>query len=100
MIRFTRTAATAGGHIADVLGFAGKVTDMVNERFPDAGLRWGMQVGGPPGMVHWTMDVPDLATVESMFTALLMDGDYTALVDSSGAFFEPGSVQDTLVSML
>lgn len=99
MIRFTRTSVLAFGHTAEAIGFAGKVTQLVNDRFPDAGLRWGMQIGGQAGVVHWTMDVPDLGTVQEMFTALLMDGEYVSLVDSAGDAFVPGGANDTMVSL-
>ena len=39
MIRFTRTAVTAQGQSAQAMGFAAKVSQLVNERYPGAGLR-------------------------------------------------------------
>ena len=99
MIRFTRTAITAGGHAAEAMTFAGKVTQLVNDRFPQVGLRWGMQVGGTAGVVHWTMDLDDLAAVQELFSTLMADGEYLSLVDSSGGVFVPGSVHDTMVSI-
>jgi hypothetical protein len=100
MIRFTKTAVVAGGHSAEALGFADKVTQLVNARYPDVGLRWGVQIGGASGVVHWTMDVPDLNTIGTMFSELMMDGEYTSLVDSSGSSFVHGSVHDTIVSLV
>lgn len=97
MIRYTRTAVVAGGHMADALGFADKVTRLVNSRYPDVGLRWGMQIGGTSGVVHWTMDLPDLGTVESMFGELTADGEYISLVDGAGQVFVPGSISDAVV---
>lgn len=100
MIRFTKTAVVAGGHSAEAMGFADKITQMFNSRYPDVGLRWGVQIGGPSGVVHWTMDVPDLNTVEGMFRELMMDGEYASLVDSAGDAFVHGSVVDTMVSLV
>ena len=99
MIRFTRTAVTAQGQSAQAMEFAAKVTQLVNERYPDAGVRWGMEVGGTAGTIHWFMDLPDLLTVEQMFTGLLSDPEYLSLVDSSGAAFLPGA-KDSMVAML
>lgn len=100
MIRFTRTAVINGGHMAEALGFAGKVTQLVNGRYPDVGLRWGVQIGGPAGVVHWTMDVPDLGTVERIFGELTSDGEYIGLIDSAGQAFVPGGTSDSLVSLV
>lgn len=100
MIRFTRTAVIAGGHSAEALGFAGKVTQLVNDHYPDAGVRWGVQIGGTTGVVHWTMDVEDLNTIGGMFRELLMDGEYTSLVDSAGDAFVHGSTHDSMVSLM
>ena len=100
MIRFTKTAVVAGGHSAEALGFADKVTQLVNSRYQDVGLRWGVQIGGASGVVHWTMDVEDLNTVATMFRELMMDGEYTSLVDSAGAAFVHGSTHDTMVSLI
>jgi hypothetical protein len=100
MIRFTKTAVVAGGHSAEALGFADKVTQLMNSRYPDARVQWGMQIGGASGVVHWTMDVEDLNTVGTMFRELMMDGEYTSLVDSAGQAFVHGSVHDTLVSLV
>ena len=100
MIRFTRTAVIAGGHSAEALGFADKVTRLVNARYSDVGLRWGMQIGGVSGVVHWTMDVEDLNTIAGMFAALMADGEYTSLIDSAGQAFVHGSVHDTMVSLV
>ena len=100
MIRFTRTALTAQGQAAAAMTFAGKVTQLVNDRYPQAGLRWGMEVGGTAGTVHWSMDLPDLATVEKMFTELLSDPEYVSFIDSSGSAFVSGSTHDTIVAIL
>jgi hypothetical protein len=100
MIRFTRTGTIAAGHFADGAAFAAKATEAVNKLYPDAGIRWGVQVGGPVTTVHWTFDVPDLATVERMMTGLLTNSDYISLVDSAGAVFVPGTGQDTIVSLM
>ena len=100
MIRFTKTAVVAGGHSAEALGFAGKVTQLVNSRYPDVGLRWGLQIGGASGVVHWTMDVEDLNTVQTMFRELMVDGEYISLVDSAGDAFVHGTTQDTMVSLV
>ena len=99
MIRFTRTALTAQGQTAAAMTFAGKVTQLVNDRYPQAGVRWGMEVGGTAGTVHWSMDLPDLATVEKMFTELLSDPEYVSFVDSSGSAFVSGSIHDTIVAI-
>ena len=99
MIRFTRTAVVAGGHVAEAMGFAGKVVQLVNERYPDTPLHWGMQIGGTVGVLHWTMDLPDLASLERIFAELSMDGGYTSLVDSSGGAFVPGRTHDAIVSL-
>ena len=100
MIRFTRTAVVAGGHIAEAMGFAGKVTHFVNGRYPDAGLQWGLQVGGTVGTLHWTMDLPDLASLDRIFRELSMDGEYTSLVDASGEVFVAGRSHDAIVSLV
>ena len=100
MIRFTKTAVIAGGHSAEALGFAGKVTQLVNTRYPDVGLRWGVQIGGPSGVVHWTMDVEDLNTIGRMFAELMMDGEYASLVDGAGQAFVHGSASDSMVSLV
>ena len=100
MIRFTRTGVVAGGHVAEAMGFAGKVTSMVNDRYPDTPLHWGMQIGGTVGVLHWTMDLPDLSGLERIFNELAVDGEYTSLVDSSGGVFVPGQTHDTIVSLV
>lgn len=100
MIRFTRTAVVAGGHTAEALGFAHEVTQFVNARYPEVGLRWGMKIGRASGVVHWTMDVEDLNTIAKMLSELMMDGEYTSLVDGGGQPFEHGSVHDSMVSLV
>lgn len=100
MIRFTRTALVSPGHFADATAIAARVTELLNKRFPDAGMLWGVQVGGPITTLHWTFDVPDLATVEQMMTSLLMDAEYVSLVDSAGAFFASGGGHDTIASLM
>ena len=100
MIRFTRTAVVAGGHVAEATGFAGKVTALVNARYGDTPLQWGMQVGGTVGTLHWTMDLPDLATLERITAELSQDGEYTTVIDASGGLFVPGRTYDTIVSLV
>ena len=100
MIRFTRTAVVAGGHVAEATGFAAKVTALVNARYGDTPLRWGMQIGGTVGTLHWTMDLPDLAALERITAELSQDGEYTTMVDASGGMFVPGRTHDAIVSLL
>ena len=100
MIRFTRSVTVASGHFAEASSFAAKVNDFINSQFPDAGMRWGIQVGGPVTTVHWTLDLPDLAAVEHTMTQLLTNVEYVSLVDSAGDFFVQGSGHDTIVSFM
>ena len=100
MIRFTRSVTIASGHFAEASSFAAKVNDFVNSLFPDAGMRWGIQVGGPVTALHWTLDLPDLAAVEQTMAVLLTNAEYVALVDSAGDFFVQGSGNDTIVSFM
>jgi hypothetical protein len=93
-------ATTAGGQTTAAMTFATKVTQFHNQRFPDSQLRWGMQFGGATGVIHWTMDVPDLATLQQIFTALMGDGEYLSMIDSVGGVFVPGTVHDTMVVMM
>ena len=76
------------------------MSQLVNERYPGAGLRWGMEVGGTAGTIHWFMDLPTgPGHSRQMFTGLLGDPEYLSLVDSSGAAFLPGA-RDSMVAML
>ncbi len=97
-VRFTRTSTMARGKTDEAMAFAARVSEYVSENM-GVEVKWGGQVGGTTGCLHWYVDYDDMAHMERVLGATLMDEGYKKLVDDAADLFE-GPAQDTIVYLM
>ena len=95
MITFVRTVNIAPGKNHQAISFAHQVTKMVEAKVGNK-ANIMMPIGGNPGRIGWVASYDTLAAFEAASTKLLPDPDYMKLVESSAAYFMPGSTHDEL----
>jgi len=95
MISYTRTATIAPGKIPGAMAFAQQVTKYVNETHR-ANFQVSVPVGGVPFRLHWRGTFENLAEMEKVMRATMMDEKYVETLTKSGDLFLPGSVNDEI----
>ena len=79
MFLFTRTAQLTGP-LREAMGWAAEITANVNSHGGSHVSLWNSAYGQPVGRVVWSMWVPSMADVTSMFMTLNADEGYHALL--------------------
>jgi hypothetical protein len=82
------------------MGFAGKVTQLANERYPDTPPRWGMQVGGTVGVLHWTVTFRTWPASRGSSRRSRWTLSTPGWSTSAEGAFVPGRTHDAIVSLI
>jgi hypothetical protein len=91
-------ARAAMGKAQEAAQFAREITAYVNENYPEASsIEVFSEVFGDAGTIHWFVDYPDLATLESVLVRLQSDQRYQALLVEAADLFIEGSAHETLM---
>ena len=96
MYLFGRRAQLSGAKFRKSLEWVGEITNRVSQT---TGLQvrvWNQMFSPAVGTILWATTVPDLATLEAANDKLLVDEDYTDLLDKGQDYTLPGLVDDIL----
>ncbi len=96
-IRFTRTRNIRAGKGSEAIALGLRMRDYFLETH-GVEASFGVQVGGPMGLVFWYMDFDDWDHFSEIGTAIWADERYVALEAEGDDVFLQGG-QDTVVQM-
>ena len=93
MIYFVRNAEITG---PEAVGWAVKVADLANSKFPDS-TQVLRNVSGNIQQVHWVVTAESLGEIERMLADFNADSEYQALLaeSRSNGYFVQGSLSDS-----
>jgi hypothetical protein len=95
MITFARVAAIAPDKGNEAMAFAHQTVKLIADKVGKK-VSISMPIGGNPWRFLWVSTYENMAEFESTMTKLMADADYLKLLNSSGAYFIPGSTHDEL----
>jgi hypothetical protein len=93
-IRLDRRVVIAAGKRDEAIAFATQVSAYVSGKYVP--VRWGLEMGGTNGAIHWYADYDSMAHVEQVLAESMQDPDYTAILDRANDLFV-ANAEDTLV---
>jgi hypothetical protein len=96
MYVFTRSAHVRPGHLMDLMTWAVKITEKVNQISEVPATLW-TPFGSPSvGSLTWVAMFDDLAVLEGTDAKLMADSEYLAMVDEGMAFATDSPIDDAL----
>jgi hypothetical protein len=98
MVRWVRTVTIAGtSKFGKAMEFA-QISKGLTSRFPEAKkIEVFIDMFGNSGNVRWSIDYPDLATLEKVQRKILADADYWKLLTQYEDAFVQGQVEDIVM---
>jgi hypothetical protein len=100
MYLFGRRAQLSGAKFRKSLEWVAEITNRVSQT---TGLQvrvWNQMFSPAVGTILWATTVPDLATLEAANDKLMVDEDYTDLLDKGQDYTLPGLVDDLLAVII
>jgi hypothetical protein len=93
-----RTASISNGKFMDAVMWAKEVSGYVEKKHGTPKIHTWVDSFGQVGTMRWTMDAPDLSTIEKVQTAILADADYWKLLGKAAQqqLFIDGSTVDVV----
>jgi hypothetical protein len=81
--RWMRTATIAKGHFMEAIAWGKEMAGFVEKKFNTGKCDVWLDTFGPVGTIRWSIDVPDLATIERVQGQILMDQEYWKMIDKA-----------------
>jgi hypothetical protein len=97
-VRWMRTGRIRDNKFLEAISWGKEVSAYVEKKTGGHKIQMWVDTAGEIGTVRWTMDLPDLATVEKIQTALLTDQTYWQMLAKSAkdGLFIDGSAHDVI----
>lgn len=97
-VRWTRTAMIANGRFMEAAAWAKETAGHVEKKYGTPPCTVWIDAFGPVGTMRWSIDFPDLASVEKVQLQSMMDPAYWQMVDKAfkNGLFVDGSSTDTV----
>lgn len=80
--RYMRTATIGKGGFMEAMAWAKEIAGYVEKKTGNKVEVW-MDTFGTTGLVRWTMEAPDLATIEKSQTTVMMDQGYWQMIQKA-----------------
>lgn len=95
-VRWMRTAKISNGRYMEAIAWGKEVTSSVEKKHGSPKIHTWLDSFGEIATIRWTMDAPDIATIEKVQIAILQDADYWKMVGKAREqqLFIDGSVTD------
>lgn len=95
-VRWMRTATIANGKFMEAVAWGKEVAGYVEKKWGTPPLQVWVDSFGPVGVMRWTTDWPDLASIEKVQGQMMMDQSYWQLIDKAfkNGLFVDGSSTD------
>ena len=97
-VRWMRTAKIRDNKFLEAISWGKEVCGYVEKKTGCPKVQMWIDTAGELGTVRWTLDLPDLATVEKIQSQLLMDQGYWQLLSKSAkdGLFIDGAATDVI----
>ena len=97
-VRWMRSAVISNGRIPQAIAWSKEITSYAEKKFGTGKIETWVDAFGQVGSIRWSIDFPDLATVEKVQAQMLMDQDYWKHVEraAKAQLFIDGSTVDTI----
>ena len=97
-VRWMRSAVISNGRFLEAVAWSKETTSFVEKKFGTGKIETWVDAFGQVGSIRWSIDFPDLATVEKVQAQMLMDQDYWKHVEraAKAQLFIDGSTVDTI----
>jgi hypothetical protein len=97
-VRWTRSSQIANGKYLEAIGWAKETSAYVEKKWNTPSVSVWLDSFGQMGTMRWSIDFPDLASVEKVQTQMLADQGYWQLVDKAfkNGLFIDNTTQDTI----
>lgn len=97
-VRFTRTARIGNGKFMEAIAWAKETAGYVEKKLGTPPVSVWLDAVGQVGVVHWSMDLPDLAAMDKIHAAMMTDQGYWQLVDKAfkNGLFVDGTSHDVI----
>lgn len=101
-VRWMRTIQIRESRFMEAIAWGKEVSAYAEKKYGTPKLHMWLDGFGAINTLRWTMDLPDLATVDKINAQLMMDPDYWKLIEKArtAQLFIDGSACDTVMRAL
>ena len=81
-IRWMRTGQVKNSRVLEAIGWSKEICSYIARKYNITVDTW-LDTVGTVGTIRWTVELPDMATMDKMMTAVMSDADYWRFVEKA-----------------